>query len=76
MNYKVADISLADFGRKEITIAESEMPGLMSVRKKYSAEKIAHLIRHPVTPKMPSFSENAISETDLKAIIAFLQTLK
>ncbi|WP_129593889.1 adenosylhomocysteinase [Seramator thermalis] len=37
--YKVADLSLADFGRKEIEIAEHEMPGLMSVRKKYSQEK-------------------------------------
>lgn len=33
--YKVADISLADFGRKEIEIAEHEMPGLMALRKKY-----------------------------------------
>src|ERR1700760_491363 len=37
--YKVADISLADWGRKEISIAEHEMPGLMSIRKKYAAEK-------------------------------------
>lgn len=37
--YKVADISLADFGRKEIEIAEKEMPGLMAVRKKYAADK-------------------------------------
>jgi adenosylhomocysteinase len=37
--YKVADIKLADFGRKEIEIAEKEMPGLMAIRKKYSAEK-------------------------------------
>ena len=37
--YKVADISLADFGRKEIDIAEHEMPGLMAIRKKYAAEK-------------------------------------
>ena len=37
--YKVADISLADFGRKEIEIAEKEMPGLMSVRRKYAASK-------------------------------------
>lgn len=37
--YKVADISLADFGRKEIEIAEKEMPGLMAVRKKYGASK-------------------------------------
>ena len=38
-DYKVADISLADFGRKEIEIAEKEMPGLMAVRKKFGAEK-------------------------------------
>jgi len=37
--YKVADISLADFGRKEIEIAEMEMPGLMAIRKRYSAQK-------------------------------------
>src|SRR6266436_1655553 len=37
--YKVADISLAEFGRKEIDIAEQEMPGLMSIRKKYAAGK-------------------------------------
>jgi adenosylhomocysteinase len=38
-DYKVADMGLADWGRKEIEIAEKEMPGLMSVRKKYAAEK-------------------------------------
>jgi adenosylhomocysteinase len=38
-DYKVADISLADFGRKEIDIAEQEMPGLMSIRNKYAAGK-------------------------------------
>ena len=38
-DYKVADISLANYGRKEITIAESEMPALMSLRKKYSKNK-------------------------------------
>ncbi len=37
--YKVADISLAEFGRKEIEIAEMEMPGLMSVRKKFGPTK-------------------------------------
>ncbi len=39
LKYKVADISLADFGRKEIEIAEHEMPGLMAIRKKYASEK-------------------------------------
>ena len=36
MDYKVKDIKLADWGRKEIEMAEKEMPGLMSLRKKYS----------------------------------------
>jgi len=39
MKYKVRDIALADWGRKEIEVAEKEMPGLMSIRRKYSAEK-------------------------------------
>jgi len=38
-DYKVADISLAEFGRKEIDIAEQEMPGLMSIRRKYAVNK-------------------------------------
>ena len=37
--YKVADMSLAEWGRKEISIAEFEMPGLMSIRKKYATSK-------------------------------------
>ena len=37
--YKIADLSLADWGRKEIQLAENEMPGLMTVRKKYAASK-------------------------------------
>jgi adenosylhomocysteinase len=37
--YKIADIGLADWGRKEIIIAEQEMPGLMSIRRKYAADK-------------------------------------
>ncbi|GGT59696.1 adenosylhomocysteinase [Actinomadura citrea] len=39
MDYKVADLSLADFGRREIRLAEHEMPGLMAVREEYSAAK-------------------------------------
>ncbi|HEY1769081.1 MAG TPA: adenosylhomocysteinase [Chthoniobacterales bacterium] len=38
-DYKIADISLADWGRKEISIAEKEMPGLMAIREKYAPEK-------------------------------------
>ncbi|KAI0126228.1 Adenosylhomocysteinase [Xylariales sp. AK1849] len=37
--FKVADLSLAAFGRKEIELAENEMPGLMSIRKKYAADQ-------------------------------------
>ena len=39
MDYKVADIGLASWGRKEIAIAESEMPGLMAVRREYAGRK-------------------------------------
>jgi len=38
-DYKVADISLAEFGRKEIQLAEVEMPGLMALRKQYGKSK-------------------------------------
>jgi len=38
-DYKVADISLADFGRREVTLAEAEMPALMALRNKYSESK-------------------------------------
>ena len=38
-DYKVADIALAEWGRKEIAIAETEMPGLMAVRKEYANDK-------------------------------------
>ena len=39
MEYRVADLSLAEFGRKEITLAEHEMPGLMAMRQRYGATK-------------------------------------
>ena len=39
-DYKVKDISLADWGRKEIAMAEDEMPGLMAVRKEYGPSKV------------------------------------
>jgi adenosylhomocysteinase len=38
-DFKVADLSLAEWGRKEISIAEQEMPGLMAIRRKYAKEK-------------------------------------
>ena len=39
LKYKVADISLAEWGRKEIRLAEAEMPGLMSLREEYGKSK-------------------------------------
>ena len=41
-DYKVADISLADYGRKEIKLAEAEMPALIGLRKRYAASN--HLL--------------------------------
>jgi adenosylhomocysteinase len=37
--YKVADISLAEWGRKELNLAQNEMPGLMAIREKYGKQK-------------------------------------
>lgn len=39
MEYKIADINLAEFGRKEIEIAETEMPGLVALREEYEKAK-------------------------------------
>src|SRR5947199_9507643 len=39
IDFKVADLSLAEFGRKEITLAEHEMPGLMAMRAEYAASQ-------------------------------------
>ena len=38
-DFKVADLSLADFGRKEIELAEHEMPGLMALRERYARDR-------------------------------------
>ena len=38
--FKVKDLSLADWGRKEIILAQNEMPGLMALREKYGAENL------------------------------------
>jgi adenosylhomocysteinase len=44
--FKVADLSLAEWGRKEISIAEYEMPGLMSIRRKYADAKPLAGVHH------------------------------
>ena len=42
-NYKVKDLALADWGRKEIQLAEAEMPGLIALREEFGAVSYTHL---------------------------------
>src|SRR5947208_15408121 len=61
-DYKVADISLADFGRREISIAEKEMPGLMAIREKYAPHKPLSGVR--ITGSLHMTTQTAVlSET-------------
>jgi len=66
MQYQVKDISLAEFGRKEIEIAEKEMPGLLSIRKKYSAEKPLRGVR--ITGSLHMTIQTAVLIETLKEI--------
>ena len=65
-DYKVADISLADWGRKEIEIAEHEMPGLMSIRRKHAAAKPLKGVR--VTGSLHMTIQTAVLIETLKDI--------
>ncbi|WP_028917922.1 adenosylhomocysteinase [Pseudoxanthomonas sp. J35] len=65
-DYKVADISLADWGRKEIDIAEHEMPGLMSIRRKYAAAQPLKGVR--VTGSLHMTIQTAVLIETLKDI--------
>jgi adenosylhomocysteinase len=65
-DYKVADISLADFGRKELDIAEHEMPGLMSIRRKHAAAKPLDGVR--VTGSLHMTIQTAVLIETLKDI--------
>jgi adenosylhomocysteinase len=65
-DYKVADLSLADWGRKEIDIAEHEMPGLMSIRNKYAAAKPLKGVR--VTGSLHMTIQTAVLIETLKDI--------
>src|SRR3546814_15905459 len=65
-DYKIADISLADWGRKEIDIAEHEMPGLMSIRRKYAADAPLKDVR--VTGSLPMTIQTAVLIETLKDI--------
>ena len=65
-DYVVKDVSLADWGRKEITIAEQEMPGLMAIRNKYAAEKPLAGVR--VTGSLHMTIQTAVLIETLKAL--------
>ena len=65
-DYKVADISLADWGRKEIDIAEHEMPGLMAIRRKHAAAKPLDGVR--VTGSLHMTIQTAVLIETLKDI--------
>jgi adenosylhomocysteinase len=65
-DYKVADISLADWGRKEIDIAEHEMPGLMSIRRKHAAARPLKGVR--VTGSLHMTIQTAVLIETLKDI--------
>src|SRR3546814_14422484 len=65
-DYKIADISLADFGRKELDIAEHEMPGLMSIRRKHAGARPLKGVR--VTGSLPMTIQTALLIEPLKEI--------
>ncbi|MDI1251818.1 adenosylhomocysteinase [Thermomonas sp.] len=65
-DYKIADIALADFGRKEIDIAEHEMPGLMSIRRKHADSKPLDGVR--VTGSLHMTIQTAVLIETLKDI--------
>ncbi|MGY0342895.1 adenosylhomocysteinase [Xylella fastidiosa] len=65
-HYKIADISLTDWGRKEIDIAEHEMPGLMSIRRKYASKQPLKGVR--VTGSLHMTIQTAVLIETLKDI--------
>ncbi|MDO5505339.1 MAG: adenosylhomocysteinase [Pseudoxanthomonas suwonensis] len=65
-DYKIADITLADWGRKEIDIAEHEMPGLMSIRRKYAPDAPLQGVR--VTGSLHMTIQTAVLIETLKDI--------
>ena len=65
-DYKVADIALADLGRREIEVAEKEMPGLMAVREKYGARK--PLAGHRITGSLHMTVQTAVLIETLRAL--------
>src|ERR1700722_3049654 len=69
--YKVADIGLAEFGRREIDIAEQEMPGLMSIRNKYAAGRPLAGVR--VTGSLHMTIQTAVLIETMVALIDYVR---
>ena len=72
--YKVADLSLAEWGRKEIEMAENEMPGLMALREKYGPTKVRMVWKNnplPFHPNARPAAEAAMAVFGLKGSDAF-----
>jgi adenosylhomocysteinase len=65
-DYKVRDLSLADWGRKTIEVAEHEMPGLMAIRRKYASEKPLRGVR--ITGSLHMTVETAVLIETLRAL--------
>jgi adenosylhomocysteinase len=65
-DFKVRDLSLAEYGRKAIDIAEHEMPGLMSIRRKYAASRPLEGVR--ITGSLHMTVETAVLIESLKAL--------
>src|SRR5512141_3420085 len=65
-DYRVKDLSLADWGRKEIELAEKEMPGLMAVRREYAARK--PLAGQRITGSLHMTIQTAVLAETLKAL--------
>src|SRR4051812_43400772 len=65
-DYVVADLSLADWGRKEIAIAETEMPGLMAIREEYAATQPLRGAR--ITGSLHMTIQTAVLIETLKAL--------
>ena len=71
VDYKVADLSLAEWGRKEIAMAEHEMPGLMAIRRKYAVEKPLAGVR--VTGSLHMTIQTAVLIETLKELGALVR---
>ena len=64
-DYKVADISLADWGRREIAIAETEMPGLMALRQEFGGEQgelWAYVLRRHLFVTFPRLDKAQVAD--------------